>query len=65
MPYMRIDIGDGEEVLQCTNCGAHTLTGKKSDIKHHKTCTPGEARKWEKFYEQANAEEDNFTRNNF
>jgi hypothetical protein len=39
----------------CNNCGAHALQEK--DIEHHPTCVPGEAKKWEEFYEKANEEE--------
>lgn len=35
----------------CKNCGAQAK--EKSQIKHHATCTPGEADKWEKFYKDA------------
>lgn len=41
---------DDLDVWSCDNCGAHSLTGP-DDIKHYVTCTPGEAKYWEKHYE--------------
>ena len=48
-----IDLEDGEGVWNCDNCGAYQVVKegeKPTDIKHHKTCKPGEAKYWEKFY---------------
>jgi hypothetical protein len=42
----------------CNNCGAHALL--EDEIQHHPTCTPGEAKRWEEFYEKANDEEEAF-----
>lgn len=42
-------------VYNCNNCGAHSLTSPE-DIKHHDGCKPGEAKRWEKHYEDAFAE---------
>lgn len=47
---------DGFDTWQCINCGAYAETIDK--IQHADNCKPGEARKWEKFYEDANAEEE-------
>ncbi len=47
---------DDLDVWSCNNCGAHSLTGPE-DIKHHATCTPGEAKHWEKFYNDAEEHE--------
>jgi len=44
------------DIWQCNNCGAHA--DKKEDVKHYPKCVSGDAKKWEKFYEDAN-EEDN------
>lgn len=43
------------EMYICNNCGAHSESPES--IKHYKTCKPGEAKKWENFYSQANKEE--------
>jgi len=41
-------------VHQCINCGAYA---KEIDqIKHYESCKPGEAKKWEMFYEYAEKE---------
>lgn len=42
-------------ICVCNNCGAFADTPQK--ISHHKTCQPGEAKKWEAFYSEANEEE--------
>lgn len=39
---------DEVEVYVCDNCGA--FADMVADIKHYKTCTPGEAKYWENFY---------------
>lgn len=39
---------DEADVYVCDNCGA--FAAKAEDIKHHKTCTSGECKKWIKFY---------------
>ena len=39
-----------DDVCVCNNCGAHASSEK--EIKHYKTCSPGESKKWEKFYSQ-------------
>jgi len=41
---------DGFDSFSCINCGAYAE--KPEDIKHHKGCCPGEAKKWEEFYEK-------------
>ncbi len=46
------DFEGAREWWSCNNCGAHGA--KPEDIKHHKTCTPGEAKRWEKFYGEQN-----------
>lgn len=48
--YSVIDIEDGEIVTQCNDCGAHVINGKKSDVKHHKSCIPGDAERWKEYY---------------
>jgi hypothetical protein len=50
MPYTRVNIEDGEWAISCDDCGAHVLNGTESDVKHYKSCVPGESEKWEKFY---------------
>lgn len=42
------DIG----VHVCDNCGAHSDEIKT--ITHYDSCTPGEAKKWEKYYNDTN-----------
>lgn len=44
-----------EGVFQCLDCGAHAKTAEQ--VVHHPTCEPGDARRWENFYEKANEEE--------
>lgn len=43
------------EFHTCNNCGASAPTPE--EIKHHPTCTPGESKKWQDFYEKAYEEE--------
>jgi len=43
-----------DDICVCNNCGAFADSPEK--IEHHKTCTPGEAKKWEKFYSRSNEE---------
>ena len=43
------------DIYQCIDCGAYA--DKENDIKHHDSCTEGEAKKWENFYKN-NQEED-------
>jgi len=40
----------------CNNCGATAELPEA--IKHHDTCTPGEAKYWKDFYNEANKEEE-------
>jgi len=40
------------DVRQCVDCGAHTNDGNPENIVHYASCTPGEAEKWTKFYNQ-------------
>ena len=47
------------DVYTCNDCGAHSDISP-DDIKHHATCTPGDAKKWEAFYTKANEEEEEF-----
>lgn len=44
-------------IVVCNDCGefAHT----EATVKHAKTCVDGESAKWEKFYNEANKEEEN------
>ena len=42
----------------CDNCGA--TADAPHDIKHHPTCTPGESKFWQDFYEKANEEEETY-----
>jgi hypothetical protein len=44
-----------DDICVCNNCGAFAGTPQK--ISHHKTCQPGEAKRWEAFYSEANEEE--------
>ena len=34
-----------EGVWQCNDCGAHA--DSKENVVHHKSCTPGESKRWE------------------
>ena len=44
-----------EGYVNCNNCGASAL--KNTPLEHHDTCRPGEAAKWERYYEEAEPEE--------
>lgn len=59
MPYTQVEApGDFEGAVEhwsCNDCGAHA--GKPEQIEHHKTCVPGESKKWEDHYNEANKEE--------
>lgn len=46
---------DEANVHQCNNCGA--FAGAIKDINHYPACQPGEAKKWEHFYNDTNHEE--------
>lgn len=37
-----------EDIFCCDNCGA---SGPENQINHFKGCKPGEAKKWEKYYQ--------------
>jgi hypothetical protein len=50
--YSRIDIGDGEIVTQCNDCGSHVINKPESEVKHCKTCIPGDAERWKEHYSQ-------------
>ena len=50
---------DDFDVWSCNNCGAHSLKGPE-DIRHYDTCTPGECKRWEKYYSDANAEQEEY-----
>ena len=41
-----------ETVATCCDCGAFSLTRKPEDITHYDNCVPGDAEKWEKYYEE-------------
>lgn len=56
--YIGFDDGIGQGVWTCDNCGAYSAT--KETVKHHTFCRPGECKRWEKFYSEANAEEKAF-----
>lgn len=46
--------GDGLpfDMVTCVSCGAFaTHTQDPSRIKHYEVCKPGEAERWEKYYE--------------
>ena len=50
-----VDLEDDEGVWQCDNCGAFELVKKgekPTNIEHYKSCKPGEAKRWEKFYSE-------------
>lgn len=50
--YSKQDIGEGDIVITCDDCGAFILNGKEEDIKHCKTCIPGDAERWRIHYSQ-------------
>lgn len=59
--YTEIDIGDGEFIISCDNCGAYAPKGEV--VQHHETCRPGESKFWEEHYatmaeEEATASEE-------
>ena len=39
-----------DDICVCDNCGAYAPS--KKEVKHHKTCRPGESKRWEKIYSQ-------------
>lgn len=41
-----------DDIFQCNNCGAYASTAKA--IQHFPTCKPGESKRWEGFYNDAN-----------
>ena len=46
-----IDWGEGDlELAECLDCGAHAVNNKR--ITHAESCEAGNAKKWEKYYEQ-------------
>jgi hypothetical protein len=49
MSWTRVE-GD---IYVCDDCGAHAKHTPDAII-HHTTCTPGESKKWEKFYKENN-----------
>ena len=44
-----VDMG-GFIFNQCMDCGAYAAVG--TALAHYKTCKPGEAEKWENYYDQ-------------
>ena len=46
--YTKIDLGDNEHIHQCNDCGAYA--DSEEAVRHHKTCKPGESKRWEEFY---------------
>ena len=38
--YTLLDIGDGETVVQCNDCGAYLINGRVDDVEHYVTCKP-------------------------
>lgn len=48
VPRFEVTFIDRGEVYVCDNCGA--FAKRAEDIKHHDTCTPGESKKWENYY---------------
>jgi len=38
--YTRIDIGDGEIVTQCNDCGAYVINKDESAVDHYPSCRP-------------------------
>ena len=47
---------DEADVYVCNNCGAFAASGKT--ITHYTTCRAGEAKYWEKFYNEDNRQKD-------
>ena len=43
------------DICVCNNCGA--FADSPQNIKHHKTCTPGESKRWENTYSHEKKEE--------
>lgn len=48
--YTRVD-EDSVHVVVCNDCGAYAAT--KEAIAHYSSCKPGEAKRWEKYYEKS------------
>lgn len=50
------DFEGARNIFSCDDCGAYGEDPR--EIEHHATCTPGESKKWEEFYNRANEEEE-------
>lgn len=37
-------------IYVCNDCGAYSSSERT--VKHHKTCSAGESKRWEKFYDE-------------
>jgi len=46
---IKTEFGD---IVTCNDCGAYAPKG--TPLEHYISCVPGEAKKWEEFYEKAN-----------
>lgn len=55
LTHIKIDDG-GPDVYVCNNCGANAV--EINNIQHHDTCTPGESKRWEEFYNKINEDEE-------
>ena len=42
------DFEGATEIWSCNDCGAYA--DKPENVKHHESCNPGEARRWEEYY---------------
>lgn len=56
--YSKIDIGGGDIVTQCDDCGSHVINKPESEVKHCKTCIPGDAERWKEHYNQTDVTTD-------
>lgn len=55
-----VDIGFNEIMHVCDNCGAQASS--PNSIGHYATCKSGESKRWEKYYNKANEEEERLAR---
>jgi len=55
--YTIQNLANDDAVITCNDCGAYLLYTKGTpnpQVKHYKTCQPGESKKWKEFYEEEN-----------
>ena len=56
----RHDFEGARDIWQCNDCGAYARTAPQ--IKHHKSCNPGESEKLQRVYEEFEDDDDEMER---